>query len=281
MAFMQPDIDPVIFSLGPLAVRWYGLMYLVGFLGASWLANRNAHRFGFTKNQVADMLFYGFLGVILGGRIGYVLFYQLPLFLHDPLYLFRITQGGMSFHGGFLGVITVMFIFAYRLKTSFWTIADFVAPMIPIGLGAGRIGNFINGELWGKVTDLPWGVVFHDPKAGLWPRHPSQLYEFLLEGVVLFVALQLFSRKDRPAGRVAGLFVFLYGCFRFLVEFVREPDEQLGLLWGFISMGQLLSLPMVLFGLYLLARAPVPRKIPDLEAALAREAAAKSQKKAK
>ncbi|MBQ1785063.1 MAG: prolipoprotein diacylglyceryl transferase [Gammaproteobacteria bacterium] len=259
MAFMQPAIDPVIFEIGPLALRWYGVMYLVGFFGASWLAGRSAERFGFTREQVSDMIFYGFLGAILGGRIGYVFFYQFGTFISDPLYLLRAWEGGMSFHGGLLGVIAVMLIFARRYQRSFWQIADFTAPLIPIGLGAGRLGNFINGELWGRVTDLPWGVIFTSPKAGPLPRHPSQLYEFFLEGVVLFFALQWFSKRSRGSGQVAGLFLLLYGLFRIAVEFVRERDAHLheGYLWGLLSMGQLLSLPMIALGLYLLLR-PAP-----------------------
>ncbi len=260
MAFVQPAIDPVIFAVGPLAVRWYGLMYLVGFLAASWLAGRSAARSGLSKAQVSDLLFYGFLGVILGGRIGYVLFYQFERLLDNPLYLLRVWEGGMSFHGGLLGVITVMLIFARRLDRSFWQIADFIAPLIPIGLGAGRIGNFVNGELWGRVTDLPWGVIFNSAQAGPLPRHPSQLYEFFLEGVVLFIALQWFSRRASKPGQVAGLFLALYGLFRFGVEFVREPDAHLGHLFAWVSMGQLLSVPMIVFGFYLLLRRLQPAR---------------------
>ncbi len=249
-----PQIDPVIFSVGPIAVRWYGMMYLLGFLGALLLGNYRISkgRSVWNKEQFSDALFYGFLGVVLGGRLGYVLFYHLDFFISDPLYLFRIWEGGMSFHGGLIGVISVMLWFARKYNDSFWSVADFVAPLIPIGLGLGRLGNFINGELWGRQTDLPWGVVF--PGAGELPRHPSQLYQFALEGVALFTVLWLFSAKPRKAGAVAGLFLVLYGCFRFIVEYVREPDAHLGLLFGVITMGQLLSLPMVLFGIYLLVR---------------------------
>ncbi|WP_341503046.1 prolipoprotein diacylglyceryl transferase [Gallaecimonas sp. GXIMD4217] len=247
-----PDIDPVIFSIGPLAVRWYGLMYLLGFVAAIWLANGRAARpnSGWSKDDVSDLLFYGFLGVILGGRIGYVLFYHFDLFLANPLYLLRIDQGGMSFHGGLLGVILAMAWFGRKSRRSFLTIADFVAPLVPVGLGFGRIGNFINGELWGRTTDLPWGIVF--PTGGPLPRHPSQLYEALLEGLVLFMVLWWFSAKPRPRGAVGGLFLIGYGGFRSLVEFVREPDAHLGLLGGVITMGQLLSLPMILGGMALM-----------------------------
>tara|TARA_B100002049_G_scaffold216185_1_gene181984 strand:- start:3724 stop:4527 length:804 start_codon:yes stop_codon:yes gene_type:complete len=252
MALQFPDIDPVIFSVGPLSVRWYGLMYLIGFALAMWLANRQAAKpnSGWTKEQVSDLLFYGMLGVILGGRIGYVLFYQFSYFIENPLYLFRIDQGGMSFHGGTLGVITAIAIFAWTRKKSLFEVGDFVVPLVPLGLLAGRIGNFINGELWGRVTDVPWAFVF--PTGGPEPRHPSQLYEAFLEGLVLFLILQWFIKKPRPAGSVAGVFLLGYGTFRFIVEYFREPDAHLGLFAGVISMGQILSLPMVIGGLGLI-----------------------------
>lgn len=242
------QIDPVAFSLGPLSVRWYGLMYLFGFAFAMWLAGRRADapNSGWTRNEVSDLLFYGFLGVILGGRIGYVLFYNFDLFLADPTYLFKIWTGGMSFHGGLIGVITAMIWFAHKTKRHFFTVADFVAPLIPFGLGVGRIGNFMNGELWGRVTDVPWGIIF--PEAGPEPRHPSQLYQFALEGVVLFIILNLFWRKNPPRGAISGMFLLFYGLFRFLVEFVRQPDSQLGLYFQEISMGQILSTPMIIIG---------------------------------
>mgnify|MGYP001322577148 FL=1 len=252
MALQFPEIDPVIFSVGPLSVRWYGLMYLIGFALAMWLANRQAEKpnSGWTKEQVSDLLFYGMLGVILGGRIGYVLFYQFSYFIENPLYLFRIDQGGMSFHGGTLGVITAIAIFAWTRKKSLFEVGDFVVPLVPLGLLAGRIGNFINGELWGRVTDVPWAFIF--PTGGPEPRHPSQLYEAFLEGLVLFLILQWFIKKPRPAGSVAGVFLLGYGVFRFIVEYFREPDAHLGLFAGVISMGQILSLPMVIGGLGLL-----------------------------
>ena len=242
------QIDPVAFSLGPLSVRWYGLMYLFGFAFAMWLAGRRADapNSGWTRNEVSDLLFYGFLGVILGGRIGYVLFYNFDLFLADPTYLFKIWTGGMSFHGGLIGVITAMIWFAHKTKRHFFTVADFVAPLIPFGLGVGRIGNFMNGELWGRVTDVPWAIIF--PEAGPEPRHPSQLYQFALEGVVLFIILYLFWRKNPPRGAISGMFLLFYGLFRFLVEFVRQPDSQLGLYFQEISMGQILSTPMIIIG---------------------------------
>ena len=242
------QIDPVAFSLGPLSVRWYGLMYLFGFAFAMWLAGRRADapNSGWTRNEVSDLLFYGFLGVILGGRIGYVLFYNFDLFLADPTYLFKIWTGGMSFHGGLIGVITAMIWFAHKTKRHFFTVADFVAPLIPFGLGVGRIGNFLNGELWGRITDVPWAIIF--PEAGPEPRHPSQLYQFALEGVVLFIILNLFWRKNPPRGAISGMFLLFYGLFRFLVEFVRQPDSQLGLYFQEISMGQILSTPMIIIG---------------------------------
>lgn len=243
-----PEIDPIIVSIGPLAVRWYGLMYLIGLGFAYFLAIRevNAGRSPFNKEQVSDLLFYSFMGVVIGGRMGYVFFYQFERFLEDPTYLFMITQGGMSFHGGLIGVLVVLFIYSRMMKMSFLQIGDFVAPLVPIGLGAGRLGNFINGELWGRTTDVPWGIVF--PNAGPLPRHPSQLYEFFLEGLVLFAAIYIFSRKPRPVGAAGGLFLLGYGSFRFIVEYYRQPDDHLGLLTLGMSMGQWLSLPMAIAG---------------------------------
>ena len=251
-----PAIDPIAIRLGPLKVHWYGLMYLVGFLGFLGLANLRAkdpHR-AINPEQVSDMLFYCVLGVIVGGRVGSVIFYNLSIFLSDPLMIFRIWEGGMSFHGGLLGVIVAMMIFARKIGVHFLQLTDFGAPMVPIGLGSGRIGNFINGELWGKVSDVPWAMVF--PRAGIEPRHPSQLYEFALEGVLLFTVLWLYSRKPRPIGAVSGLFLIVYSLCRFAVEFVREPDVQLGYLaFGWLTMGQLLSVPMLLGGIWLMASA--------------------------
>lgn len=247
-----PNIDPVLISLGPLSIRWYGLMYLVGFAFALWLANRRADQpgSGWTREQVSDLLFAGFLGVVIGGRVGYVLFYNFELFLQDPLYLFKVWTGGMSFHGGLLGVITAMFWYAKKNGRTFFGVADFIAPLVPFGLGMGRLGNFMNSELWGRVTDVPWAFVF--PNGGPLPRHPSQLYEMVLEGIVLFFILNWFINKPRPLGSVSGLFLAGYGTFRFLVEYVREPDAHLGLFGGFISMGQILSLPMVIVGILMM-----------------------------
>lgn len=252
--FLQfPVIDPIIFSIGPVALRWYGMMYLVGFIGAMFIANKAADKSQgiWTREQVSDLLFYGFLGVVLGGRIGYVLFYQWEYFLSDPLYLFQIWQGGMSFHGGLLGVTAAVYIFARKTQKSFLSVGDFVVPLVPIGLGMGRLGNFINAELWGRQTDVPWAMVFPTDSLQL-PRHPSQLYEFFLEGVVLFIIMYFVTRKPRNLGLASGIFLIGYGVFRSIVEFYREPDAHLGLYFSFISKGQILSIPMILAGMLII-----------------------------
>lgn len=248
-----PQIDPIIFSIGPVSLRWYGLMYLIAFGLAWWLANRAAKKpgSGWTEQQVSDLLFIGFLGVILGGRIGYVLFYQFDLFLQQPTYLFKIWTGGMSFHGGLLGVLTAMAWFAKRNKKSYLQLGDFVAPLIPLGLAAGRLGNFINAELWGRSTDVPWAMVFPTDPDRL-PRHPSQLYQMMLEGVALFILIMIYRRFQPPVGALGGLFLAGYGCARFVVEFYREPDAHLGVLSAGMSMGQWLSLPMIIAGVGLI-----------------------------
>lgn len=243
------DINPVAIEIGPLAVHWYGLMYLVGFAAAWGLGVYRARQpgSGWNDEQISDMIFWGAMGVVLGGRAGYVLFYNFERFLDDPLWLFAVWEGGMSFHGGLLGVVVAMYLFGRRHNKTLFEMTDFVAPLIPIGLGAGRVGNFIGGELWGRVTDLPWGVVF--PRAGELPRHPSQLYEFALEGVLMFFILWWFSAKPRPRMAVSGAFLVLYGFFRSLVEFVREPDAHLQFIaFDWLTMGQLLSFPMVVLG---------------------------------
>lgn len=245
-----PHIDPVLIKIGPVAVHWYGIMYLVGF-GAVWLlGNRRARKLsGWDEQQVSDLVFYGAIGAVLGGRIGYVLFYNLDSYLQHPLNIFHIWEGGMSFHGGLIGVLAAMAWFARKTGKGFFEVTDFLAPMVPIGLGAGRIGNFINGELWGRVTDAPWGMVFPGAEAGGLPRHPSQLYEAVCEGLLLFLILWIFTGKARPRMAVSGLFLLGYGCFRFLLEFFRMPDAQLGFIaFDWLTMGQLLSLPLVLAG---------------------------------
>ncbi|GGC09747.1 prolipoprotein diacylglyceryl transferase [Marinobacterium zhoushanense] len=248
------DIDPLALDLGPLKVHWYGLMYLVGFAAAWALGSWRARQPGSSWNeqQVSDLVFWGALGVILGGRFGYVLFYHFDYFLEDPLWLFAIWEGGMSFHGGLLGVLIAIAWFAHRYGKRFFELSDFVAPLIPIGLGAGRVGNFIGGELWGRPTDQSWGVIFPRAADGL-GRHPSQLYEAALEGVVMFAVLWWYSSKPRPRMAVSGLFLLLYGLFRSFVEFFREPDAHLGFLaFQWLTMGQLLSLPMILAGVLLI-----------------------------
>ena len=250
---LAPTIDPVAISLGPVKIHWYGLMYVVGFLALWFFASRRAKQpdSGWTAEQVSDFVFYGALGVILGGRLGYMLFYNLPHYLAHPLDVFKVWQGGMSFHGGLIGVLLAMLYFARKTGKTFFTVADFFAPWVPIGLGLGRLGNFINHELWGRTTDGPWGMVFRE--AGPLPRHPSQLYQAALEGLALFVILWLFARKPRPTASVSGLFLICYGLFRILAEFVREPDPQLGYLaFGWLTMGQVLSVPMILFGVGLM-----------------------------
>ena len=251
---VHPDFDPVIVKIGPLALRWYGLMYLIGFGAGWWLGLQRIVRglAPITREQLDDLLFGVVVGVILGGRTGYVLFYKPGYYLSHPLEIFAIWQGGMSFHGGFLGVLIAVAWIAYRERLNWWDLMDFVAPLVPIGIAAGRLGNFINGELWGRATDLPWGMVFRG--AGPEPRHPSQLYEMALEGVALFALLWWFSTKPRPRMQVSALFLVGYGSFRFLCEFAREPDSFLGFLALGMSMGQWLSAPMVAAGIYLWIR---------------------------
>jgi phosphatidylglycerol:prolipoprotein diacylglycerol transferase len=269
------DINPIAISLGPLQVHWYGIMYLLGFGAAWWLGQRRraAGRLPVTRDQFSDLCFYLMIGVIIGGRVGYMLFYNTAELIDHPLSLFRVWEGGMSFHGGLLGVVAACLIWTRRQRINFFDAIDFVAPLVPIGLGLGRLGNFINGELWGRITDAPWGMIFpsaleslgktHDELHAMYlagqlndaARHPSQLYEFALEGLVLFAALWFYSRKPRPRYAVSGLFALLYGLFRFAVEFVRVPDVQLGYLaFDWLTMGQILSLPLIAVGLFLLWR---------------------------
>jgi phosphatidylglycerol:prolipoprotein diacylglycerol transferase len=252
---IHPDFDPIVFKLGPLAVRWYGLMYLAGFAAAWWLGTRRISQglVLITREQFEDVLFGAIVGVILGGRLGYVIFYKPAYYLAHPLEIFAIWQGGMSFHGGFLGVLLAMAFVARRQRLKWWDLMDFVAPLVPIGIAAGRLGNFINGELWGRVTDLPWGMVFRG--AGDLPRHPSELYEMALEGFALFALLWWFSSRPRPRSQVSALFLVGYGVFRCICEFAREPDNFLGFLALGFTMGQWLSLPMIVAGIWLFLRA--------------------------
>lgn len=247
-----PKIDPVFLRLGPLEFRWYGLMYILGFIGSYFIIRAGVKRkhLALSKDDVADLVFAVALGVILGGRTGYVLFYNLSEYIAHPLEIFAVWHGGMSFHGGLIGAILGGLIFARKKKIGFFTLADIGIVAAPIGLGLGRIGNFINGELYGRVTNVPWGVVF--PGGGNLPRHPSQLYEAFLEGLVTFTVLWLLGRKERPEGVVFWSFLVLYGLFRFFVEFFREPDIQLGYVVGSFSMGQMLSLPMVVLGIMMI-----------------------------
>jgi phosphatidylglycerol:prolipoprotein diacylglycerol transferase len=248
--FIYTDINPIAVELGPLAVRWYGLMYVIGILGGWWLGRVQARRpwSKLTELQVDDMVTWIALGVILGGRVGSVLFYNFGDFLNDPLMLVRIWEGGMSFHGGFLGVALAMWLYSRKIAVNFWSLTDFISPLVTIGLGAGRVGNYINGELWGKVTDVPWAVVVNGT-----PRHASQLYEAALEGLLLFVILWTFNLKERPRMATTGLFLLGYGVFRFGVEFVRLPDAHIGYMaWGWFTRGQLLTIPMIIGGITLI-----------------------------
>ena len=295
MIFLH-QIDPVAVSLGPLRVHWYGLMYLLGFLLAWWLGRRRirAGRLpGVDEDGFGDLLFYGLIGVIVGGRLGSVLFYDFNTYLQNPLQVLKVWEGGMSFHGGLIGVLVAAWLWSRRHRRHFFDTMDFLAPLVPPGLGFGRIGNYIGGELWGKYTRGDWGVVFPsglpEPYRSLDPvalkaqfdagaldafaRHPSQLYQAFLEGLVLFCVLWWYSAKPRPRYAVSGLFALLYGSFRFLVEFVRMPDAHLGYLaLGWLTMGQVLSLPLVVLGLFLLWRsrsAPVlqPQSVPPAKEA--------------
>lgn len=248
-----PNIDPVAFHIITWPVYWYGLMYLVGFL-AGWgvlaLRLRKSPR-GFTQDELSDVIFFTAIGAIIGGRLGYMFFYDWRAFFADPLLLFQTWKGGMSFHGGLLGVLVALMLCARKMKKPFLAVVDLIAPAVPLGLAAGRIGNFINGELWGRVTDVPWAMVF--PSGGAEPRHPSQLYEFALEGIVLFIILWLYSRKPRPMGAVSGLFGICYGVFRCFIEFFREPDAGVGYIaFGWMTEGQLLSIPLIIVGIVLM-----------------------------
>ncbi|HWS27569.1 MAG TPA: prolipoprotein diacylglyceryl transferase [Xanthomonadales bacterium] len=264
------DIDPIALQIGPLAIRWYGLMYLAAGVTAFMLGRQRAGEIwrGFRREEIEDIIFYGMIGVIVGGRLGSVFFYHFSDFLKDPLMLVRVWEGGMSFHGGLLGVLVAVGWYARKTGRAVFAMYDFVAPVVPIGLGLGRLGNFVGGELWGHKTDLPWGVIFPNALPGGpysvaqiqsllaqgqlldQARHPSQLYQAFWEGVVLFTIVWLYSRKQRPLMATSGVFLIVYGIGRIAVEFVREPDANIGYLaWGWLTMGQVLSLPMVLLGL--------------------------------
>ena len=275
---IAPDIDPVLirfptFTLPligavSLKVHWYGIMYAVGFLGGWWLGVRRTRRpgIGWQQQEVGDLLFYCIIGVVLGGRLGYVLFYNAAYYFSHPAQIIAVWDGGMSFHGGLLGIIVAMWFYGRKTERGFLVVTDFLAPLCPLGLGAGRIGNFINQELWGKATNMPWGMVFErahqqavkhgvGPDPGTVPRHPSQLYEFMLEGVLLFIIIWWFANRPRPAGAVSGLFLLVYGISRFVVEFFRQPDAHIGYLaFDWLTLGQLLSVPMVAIGAWLLWR---------------------------
>jgi len=256
-----PEFDPVAISLGPISVHWYALSYLIGICFVWWHVGFRSRKFnlGWNEEQISDMIFYGVFGVILGGRIGYMLFYGHQQLIDDPLSIFKLWQGGMSFHGGLIGVAIAIFTYGRKNKVSFLGLADFVVPLVPAGLFFGRIGNFIGGELYGRATEVPWAMVFPSDPTQL-TRHPSQLYEALLEGLVIFLVINWYARKPRLFGEVSGLFLILYGLFRFLVEFVREPDAHLvdqsalieSLSW--MTRGQVLCVPMMLLGLWLLRK---------------------------
>ncbi len=250
--FTYPKIDPVALDLGFIQIHWYGLMYLTAFALAWWLGKIRAAKpnSGWNEDQVGDMIFYGALGVVVGGRVGYMLFYQFPTLIDDPISLFRVWEGGMSFHGGLLGVLVAMLLFGRRHKKTFFDTIDFVAPLVPLGYFAGRIGNFINGELWGRVTDVPWAMIF--PHVDMQPRHPSMLYQGLLEGLVLFIILWVYSSKPRPKMAVSAVAAIGFGVFRFFLEFFREPDAHLGFVaLHWMTMGQILSIPLILLGIVL------------------------------
>jgi phosphatidylglycerol---prolipoprotein diacylglyceryl transferase len=253
---IHPQFDPIALHITDgFGIHWYGLMYLLGFIAFLLLGKHQIkHKpwFGWNTHMLDDALFYGALGVILGGRIGFALFYQFGNFLQNPLDIFKVWQGGMSFHGGFLGVLIAMFFFNRKYPQPWLKVMDFVAPLVPIGLGAGRLANFINGELWGRATDSSFGMIF--PQVDNIARHPSQLYQFALEGVALFCILWWFSRKQRPVGAISALFLIGYGSFRFICEYAREPDAYLGLLSLGFSMGQWLSLPMIVIGVWMLQK---------------------------
>jgi phosphatidylglycerol:prolipoprotein diacylglycerol transferase len=262
---IHPQFDPVALRLGPVSVHWYGLCYVAAFASFFWLATQRLKhaayaRSGWSSRDVEDLLFFGVCGVILGGRLGYVLFYKPAYYASNPWEIIQVWKGGMAFHGGLIGVIVAMWLFARFRERGFFEVTDLIAPCVPVGLAFGRLGNFINGELWGRVAQasLPWAMVFPQSGTNL-PRHPSQLYQFTLEGLTLFAMMWVYSRSPRPVGAVSGLFLTGYGVFRFAAEYFREPDDFLGALALGMSMGQWLSVPMVVSGAWLLARSQPKR----------------------
>ncbi|MDD9890747.1 MAG: prolipoprotein diacylglyceryl transferase [Gammaproteobacteria bacterium] len=248
-----PQFDPVAFAIGPISIHWYGVMYIIAFAGAWGLASYRSKKIPdqWNAEQISDLVFYGALGAVLGGRIGSVFFYNFDRFLSDPIWLLRVWEGGMAFHGGLLGVLIAFYLYSKSIGKGFWETIDFIAPFVPFGLGAGRLGNFIGGELWGRPTEVAWGMVF--PHVDNLARHPSQLYQVALEGVALFIIVWWFSSSPKPRMAVAGVFSLTYGCFRFFVEYFREPDSHLGFVaLDWMTMGQLLCIPMIIAGLVLL-----------------------------
>ncbi len=250
---IKVDLNPILVELGPIRVTWYGMMYFLGFLSSYLLVRHQVKKkdFGLSLDEVGDLYFYLIVGLVLGARLGYVVFYDLRSYLSSPLEIFAVWHGGMSFHGGLIGVLLLSLLYCRRKKKSFWKLADLFVVTAPIGLGLGRIGNFINGELYGRVTQVPWGMIF--PKGGNLPRHPSQLYESALEGGVLFLILWKLKDRKHPDGYLLAIFILLYGIFRFILEFFREPDVQLGFVLGPFSMGQVLCAFMITAGILLLA----------------------------
>lgn len=253
--FIYPALDPVALNIGPIAIHWYGLMYLAGFITFWLLGNWRIRHYQlpWNKEQLADLIFYAAMGVILGGRLGYMLFYNYGELVNDPLSVLRIWEGGMSFHGGLIGVVLGVYLYTKRTGRNFFDVADFMVPMIPPGLAFGRIGNFINGELWGRVTSMPWGVIY--PHVDSQPRHPSQLYEFFLEGILLFILVWWYANTNRPRGAICGFFAICYALARIICEFFREPDVHIGYLAFGFTMGQLLSIPLLIAGIIIMWRA--------------------------
>lgn len=257
---IYPNINPVAITFGPVSIHWYGISYVIGIISAWYLLKwRSKHKLlpaNYSDDDLDDIIFYGTLGVIIGGRLGSILFYNFPYYLEHPIDIFKINQGGMSFHGGVIGVGLAIMFWSRKKTIGFFDTVDAIIPVIPIGLGCGRVANFINGELWGKPSTLPWAMVFPDPRAGNVARHPSQLYEALLEGLLLFIIVWVYSSKPRPAMAISGMFLLVYGIFRCGIEFVREPDPHLSYLaFNWLTMGHLLSLPMIIFGVLLMVYA--------------------------